>query len=113
MRGRNLLLIVTSIVMILLGGYALVVDLLDISNPEQGFRIISSLAASAICVFAGFFGVLSKSKKGILIVGILLSLVTIIDVVIGIGFFDMGLFHLTLLIWPVLYLLGWHVSDRK
>ena len=113
MEGRNLLLIVISIVMIILGGYALVIDLLDISNPEQGLRIISSLAASAICVIAGFFGILSKSRKRILIVGILLLLVTIIDVVVGIGFFGMGLFHLSLFIWPILYLLGWHISSRK
>ena len=112
MEGRNLLLIVISIVMIILGGYALV-DLLDISDSEQGFRVISSLAASAICVIAGLFGILSKSRKRILIIGILLSVVTIIDVVVGIGFFDMSLFHLSLFIWPILFLLGWHISSRK
>jgi len=112
MRGRNLLLIVTSVVMILLGGYALMIDLLDISNTEQGLRIISSLAASAICVIAGLFGILSKSRKRILIVGILLSFITLIDVVIGIGFFDMSLFHLTLFIWPILYLSGLYISKR-
>jgi len=113
MRGRNMLLIAVSIVMIILGAFALVVDLIDISNPEQGLRIISSITVSAVCVIAGFFGVFSKSKKRILIMGILLLLATTIDVVVGVGFFGMGLFHLTLFIFPILYLLGWHISDRK
>ncbi|MCL2572129.1 MAG: hypothetical protein FWE11_06965 [Defluviitaleaceae bacterium] len=113
MKGKNLLLIVTSVAMIILGGYALVIDLLDFAATEQSLRIISSLAASASCVVAGFFGILSISRKRILHVGILLLLITIIDVVVGVGFFDMSLFHLTLFIWPILYLLGWRISDRK
>ena len=108
MRHGSKLLKIVSIVMILLGTFALVADLLDISNPEQGLRIISSIAASAICVVAGLFGVLCKTKKHILIMGILLLLVTMIDVVVGVGFFDMGLFHFTLFVWPLLYLFGWY-----
>jgi len=45
--------------------------------------------------------------------GILLSLVTIIDVVIGIGFYGMSIFHLTLFVWPILYLWGWYITSRK
>ena len=113
MRHGSKLLKIVSIAMILLGTFALVVDLLDVSNPEQGLRIISSIAASAICIVAGFFGVLGKTKKHILMVGILLLLVTTIDVVVGVGFFDMGLFHFTLFAWPVLYLFGWHRMREK
>jgi len=91
----------------------LVVDLLDISNPDQNLRIISSIAASVICIIAGFFGVLCKSRKSILIIGILLLLITIIDVVAGVEFFDMGLFHLTLFVWPILYLWGWYRLSRE
>ena len=38
----------------------------------------------------------------------LLDVVTIIDIIVGIGFYGMGIFHLTLFVWPVLYLLGWY-----
>ena len=110
MSRKSKLLKVVSIAMILLGTFALAVDLLDISNPEQDLRIISSIAASVACITAGFFGFLSKSKKNILIVGILLSIITAIDVVVGIGFFGMSIFHLTLFIWPILYLWGWNKS---
>jgi len=113
MKKKISLLKVISIAMIILGAFALVTDLLDISNPEQGLRIISSIAASAICIVAGFFGILCKSMRTILLMGILLSLITIIDVVVGIGFYGMGIFHLTLFVWPILYIWGWHISNRK
>jgi len=113
MKNRNTLLIGVSIVMILLGTFALIADILDILNPEQGIRIISSMAASIICIVAGFFGILSKSRKNILIVSVLLLLITTIDVVVGTGFFDMSLFHLTLFAWPILYFLGWKISNRE
>ena len=107
------LLKIVSILMILLGAYALVVEILDISNWEYGFRHVSSLAASIACIIAGFLGVFSKSMKSILIMGIILLSATIFDIVVGIGFFEMGIFHLTLFVWPILYLLGWYISSRK
>ncbi|MCL2574470.1 MAG: hypothetical protein FWE34_07970 [Defluviitaleaceae bacterium] len=113
MKKKISLLKIISVVMIILGTSALVTDLLDISNPEQGLRIISSIAASAICVAAGFFGVLCKSMKTILLMGILLSLITIIDVAVSIGFYGMSLFHLVLFVWPMLYLWGLHISNSK
>ena len=113
MKKKISLLNVISIAMVIIGAFALVTDLLDISSPEQGLRIISSIAASAACIVAGFYGILCKSMKTILLMGILLSLITIIDVVVGIGFYGMGIFHLTLFVWPILYIWGWHISNRK
>jgi len=113
MREKISLLKTVSILMILLGVYALVAELFDISNWEQGFRHVSSIAASAACIITGFFGVLSKSMKKILITGILLLIATIFDVVVGIGFFGMSIFHLTLFVWPILYLWGWYISNGK
>jgi len=113
MKGKISLLKIVSIPMILLGAYAFVVEMLDISSLEQGFRHVSSITASVACITAGFFGILSKSVKNILIMGILLLMATIFDIVVGIGFFEMGAFHLTLFVWPILYLWGWHISNRK
>ncbi|MCL2564247.1 MAG: hypothetical protein FWE24_00345 [Defluviitaleaceae bacterium] len=113
MRGKISLLKIVSIPMILLGVYAFAVEILAISSLEQGFRHVSSITASVACITAGFFGILSKSMKNILIIGILLLIATIFDIVVGIGFFGMGIFHLTLFVWPILYLWGWHISNRK
>ncbi|MCL2620513.1 MAG: hypothetical protein FWD97_06245 [Defluviitaleaceae bacterium] len=113
MKGKNKFLLILSLVMIAFGGFALVVDLLEISNPDQNLRIISSISASSIFIVAGLWGIFSKSSKNIFIVGILLLLITTIDVVIGIGFFGMGIFHLTLFIWPLLYFGGWAVSKSS
>jgi len=113
MSHRSRVLIIVSVAMILLGTYALVEDVRDLLDSDQGFRIVSSIAASASCVIAGFGGIFYHSKKRILGVGMLLLLVTTIDVIVGIVLFDMSLFHLTLFIWPILYLWGWHCSKEE
>lgn len=113
MSNRSKLLIVISIAMILLGAVALTTDLIDLSNAPQSFRIVSSIAASVVCIISGFYGIFCKSRKTILMMGILLLFITTIDVVVGVGFFDMGLFHFTLLVWPCLYLWGWYRSKRN
>ncbi|MCL2575192.1 MAG: hypothetical protein FWE33_02050 [Defluviitaleaceae bacterium] len=112
MKRKNVLFIAISIVMVAFGGFALAVDLLNITSSDYGLRIISSISTSTAFIIAGIFGIFSKSRKTILIMVILLSSISIVDVVIGIGFFDMGLFHLTLFIWPILYLLGWRISNK-
>ena len=109
MMKKSKLLKVISILMIIFGAFGLIHDGLMIFSEPRNLGFLTSLLLFITCVVAGFFGILTNSKKGILILGLLLIPVVFIealtsDVIDIISFIFM--------IWPILYLWGWYKSSN-
>ena len=107
MEYRSKLLKVVSILMIIFGAFGLIHDVFVLQNIQLDFVFLISMMLYAICMVAGFYGILGKSKKIILILGILLCLVVMLEAMTD-EITDAVSF--VLLILPLMYLLGWHKS---
>jgi len=104
---KSRLLKVTSILMLIFGVFGLVIDGFELAHSQLDFGFLTSILFSSTCVVAGLFGILAKSKKSILVLGLLLTLVVIVDALTATV---IDVFSFALLIWPLMYLWGWYRS---
>lgn len=125
MKKRSTLLKVMSIILIILGVFSLISSIISVTMKsviEQSyatlglaspttFYYILIFAGSIILLISGIMGVAYKSRKAVLIMGIILAVYYILDIVytaVTTGFSALGLIGL---LWPLLYLWGWYQSN--
>ena len=125
MQKRSKLLKVISIILIVIGALSLLsgiaaiamsstmaatYEAMGIQAPTTSGYIIT-IVCSLIIIVSGIIGVASKSKAVVLIMGIILAAYYVINIIIAIMTTGFSAFSLVGLIWPLLYLWGWYLSE--
>lgn len=125
MKKRSTLLKVMSIILIVLGVLSLLGSIFMLamrSSIEQMYATMGlavpstisyviSLVGSIIFLVSGIIGIMYKSKKSVLVMGILLAIYYAADMILAVVSGNFTAFSLFALIWPLLYLWGWYQSN--
>lgn len=125
MQKKSKLLKVISIILIVIGALYLLsgiaalamsstmaatYEAMGIQAPTTSSYVFMIVGALVILV-SGIIGVASKSKSVVLIMGIILAAYYIINIIMSIMTTGFSALSLVGLIWPLLYLWGWYLSE--
>lgn len=123
---RSTLLKVMSIIVIVLGAFSLLsliaslamkdmlattYESMGMTMPSATSLLVTMLPAIIIYLAAGIIGLMYKSKKSVMIMGVILAVYYVISLIYSIistGFTFMSLIELII---PLLYLWGWYQSN--
>ena len=125
MKRKSKLLNVVSIIIIVLSALGLLGTLATIAmsgmlepyyeaygiTPSAAGNYVFSLVLTVIELAAGIMGVMYRSKKSVLIIGVIYCIGVLANIAIStvtMGFMFTYVFNLIL---PILYMWGWYLSD--
>ncbi len=131
MKKQSKLLKVVSILLIIFGALGLIGNLFSIfligplmNTPEMAaayeaagiqqpgtLYYVFSILTSIVEILSGIVGVMYRSRKSVLIVGIIWTVVVIIGMIWGIVLTGFTPFSFLSLLFPILYLWGWYQSN--
>ena len=72
---------------------------------------IISFAGSLILLISGIIGVIYKSRKLVLVMGIILAVYYVVSIIYSATIAPFSVLSLIDLLWPILYLWGWYQSN--
>lgn len=125
MKKQSKLLKVFSIILIVIGAISLLSGVFAIAMkstmdatyeamgivPPTTFSYVYSIIGGLIILAAGIIGVAYKSRKIVLIIGIILAAYYVFNIIYAAVTTGFSAFSLVGLIWPLLYLWGWYLSE--
>lgn len=89
---------------------AAVYEAAGVTQPGTMYYVFS-IVSCLVEIAAGIVGVMYRSKKSVLIAGVIWTLVVIIGMIWGIVLSGFTPFTLLSLLFPILYLWGWYQSN--
>lgn len=124
---RSTLLKVMSIILIVLGAFSVIgsimlfamgdalqqsYEMMGIEAPSMFSNILSAVG-SLILLGAGIMGIVSKSKKTLLIIGCILCAYYLVSVIYSTVTTGFAALNFVGLIVPILYMWGWYQTDEN
>lgn len=123
MKKKSKLLNVVSIIIIVLGAISVLgsifafssimqqsYEMLGMEPPSTAYNVIG-LIGSIVTLAAGITGVVYKSRKSVLIIGILYCATALANIGVSIAYTGFSAAYVLNLIFPILYIWGWYQSE--
>ncbi len=125
MKKKSKLLTVVSIIIIVFSVFSLLGTLASFALADitaQGYEILGmeapstayyilGLAVGIIMLVTGIMGVMYRSRKSVLIIGVIYCLAILANIAYSISYTGFSVTYVLSLILPLLYMWGWYQSE--
>ena len=125
MKRKSKLLNVVSIIIIIFGSLSVLsslavfalsdileqsYEMLGMEAPSTAYNVLGLIVA-VIMLAAGITGVMYRSRKSVLLIGLLYCLAILVNIGASIAYTGFSVTYAVSLILPVLYMWGWYQSE--